>query len=402
MKMNYIVNTRHSEDAYRVYAKVHMEARATPLTKAVSILVGLFCIAGGVMAMMNGGFRVLYAITVLVGVLCILSQPLGLWNMRRRLLKNASNIQQNIDYFFDENGFTVEYAKQKGFDTVYIDTAGRLHIDEALMRELADINRYVHPDEILLTVDAMTGQDIVNVAKTFKETLPLTGLVVTKFDGDSRGGGVLSVKKITGVPIKFVGEGEKLEDMGVFHPDRMADRILGMGDVVSLVEKAQEKLDTEENARMAERMMQGQFTMDDLLKQFEQIEKLGPLGGIMKMLPGMNQYADMLDDAKTGKMMGRTKAIIQSMTKWERENPSKIRGSMKKRIAAGSGTRVDDVNKLLNQFSRMKKGMDRMAALNRSGNLNEQTLERMMNNAQAQMDPRQMQRMQQMMNKKKW
>ena len=287
----------------------------------------------------------------------------------------------------------MEYAKANGFDTVYIDTAGRLHIDEELMMELAEINRMVQPDEILLTVDAMTGQDIVNVAQAFKAALPLTGLVVTKFDGDSRGGGVLSVKKITGVPIKFVGEGEKLEDMGVFHPDRMADRILGMGDVVSLVEKAQEKLDTEENAKLAERMMSGEFTMDDLLKQFEQIEKLGPLGGLMKMLPGMNQYANMLDDEQTGKAMGKTKAIIQSMTPYERAHPEKIRGTMKKRIAKGSGTRVDDVNKLINQFGRMKKGMERMGNLQKSGNLNEETLEKMMNNAQNQMDPRMLQKM---------
>ncbi|MCR5794358.1 MAG: signal recognition particle protein, partial [Solobacterium sp.] len=197
----------------------------------------------------------------------------------------------------------MRYAEASGYDTVYIDTAGRLHIDEELMDELRRINALVHPDEILLTVDAMTGQDIVNVAKAFSEALPLTGLIVTKFDGDSRGGGVLSVKKITGVPVKFVGEGEKIDDMGVFHPDRMADRILGMGDVVSRVERAQEKMDLKETEKMAERMMNGQFTMDDMLKQFEQIEKLGPLSGIMKMLPGMNQYAGMLDETQANSAM---------------------------------------------------------------------------------------------------
>lgn len=279
----------------------------------------------------------------------------------------------------------IAYAQANGYDTVFIDTAGRLHIDEELMKELQDINAYVRPDEILLTVDAMTGQDIVNVAKAFADALPLTGLVVTKFDGDSRGGGVLSVKKITGVPVKFVGEGEKLDDMGVFHPDRMADRILGMGDVVTLVERAQEKLDMEENEKMAERMMNGQFTMDDMLKQFEQIQKLGPLSGIMKMIPGMNQYAGMLDETKANGAMAHTKAIIQSMTPYERAHPEKLRGTMKKRIAAGSGTRVDDVNKLINQFNKMKKAMDQVGMMQRNGNLNEESLERMMNSAQSQM-----------------
>ena len=276
----------------------------------------------------------------------------------------------------------MEYAEKNGFDTVFIDTAGRLHIDEALMNELKDINELVHPDDILLTVDAMTGQDIVNVAQAFKDALPLTGLVVTKFDGDSRGGGVLSVKKITGVPIKFVGEGEKIEDMDIFHPDRMADRILGMGDVVTLVEKAQEKLDLEEANKMAERMLAGQFTMDDMLKQFEQIQKLGPLGGIMKMIPGMNQYAGMLDEAKASDSMRHMKAIIQSMTLEERAHPEKMRGTMKKRVARGSGRSVDEVNKLINQFGKMKKLMDSMGNMQRNGSLNQESLEKMMGNAQ--------------------
>lgn len=276
----------------------------------------------------------------------------------------------------------MEYAEKNGFDTVFIDTAGRLHIDEALMNELKDINELVHPNDILLTVDAMTGQDIVNVAQAFKDALPLTGLVVTKFDGDSRGGGVLSVKKITGVPIKFVGEGEKIEDMDIFHPDRMADRILGMGDVVTLVEKAQEKLDLEEANKMAERMLAGQFTMDDMLKQFEQIQKLGPLGGIMKMIPGMNQYAGMLDEAKASDSMRHMKAIIQSMTLEERAHPEKMRGTMKKRVARGSGRSVDEVNKLINQFGKMKKLMDSMGNMQKNGSLNQESLEKMMGNAQ--------------------
>lgn len=271
----------------------------------------------------------------------------------------------------------MQYAEDKGYDTVLIDTAGRLHIDEVLMNELKDINEAVHPDDILLTVDAMTGQDIVNVAQAFKEALPLTGLVVTKFDGDSRGGGVLSVKKITEVPVKFVGEGEKIDDMDVFHPDRMADRILGMGDIVSLVEKAQEQIDQEESEKMAERMMNGQFSMDDLLKQMEMIQKMGPLGGIMKMLPGMSQYAGMMDDDKTGAAMRQTKAMIQSMTKYERAHPEKIRSTMKKRIARGSGMSVEDVNKLLNQFGRTKKAVDQLGMMQKNGSLNEEKLQEM-------------------------
>ena len=276
----------------------------------------------------------------------------------------------------------IAYAQEHNYDTVFIDTAGRLHIDEALMNELKEINEYVSADDILLTVDAMTGQDIVNVAQAFKDALPLTGLVVTKFDGDSRGGGVLSVKKITEVPVKFVGEGEKIDDMDIFHPDRMADRILGMGDIVTLVEKAQEKIDQEETEKMAERMMNGQFSMDDLLKQMQMIEKMGPLGGIMKMMPGMSQYAGMIDDAKTGDAMKQTKAIIQSMTKEERQHPEKIRSTMKKRIARGSGTSVDKVNKLLNQFGRTKKAVDALGSMQKNGKLNEESLEKMANQMQ--------------------
>ena len=215
---------------------------------------------------------------------------------------------------------------------------------------------------------------------------PLTGLVVTKFDGDSRGGGVLSVKKITGVPIKFVGEGEKIEDMNRFYPDRMADRILGMGDIVSLVEQAQEKLDTEENERIAKRMLEGQYTLDDMLKQFEQINKLGSFSGIMKMLPGMGQYAGMIDESKANGSMAKTKAIIQSMTKYEREHPEKLRGTMKKRIARGSGTKVDDVNRLINQFNRMKKTVGTLGAMNKAGTLNEESLGRMAENAPKQVE----------------
>ena len=274
------------------------------------------------------------------------------------------------------------YAREKNYDTVLIDTAGRLHVDEAMMQELQVINTLTHPQEILLSVDAMTGQDIVHVAETFAQALPLTGLVVTKFDGDARGGGVLSVKAITGLPIKFVGEGEKIEDMDLFYPQRMADRILGMGDVVSLVEKAQEKLDMEESERLAKAMMSGEFTMDDMLSQLEQMQKLGSLGGIMKMIPGFNQYAEMIDDAKTGKQMKRTRAIIQSMTKAERRDPGRMRSSMKRRVAAGSGTSLTEVTRCISSYEKMKKIMGTMGRMQKSGQLNETYLEKMMQHAQ--------------------
>lgn len=272
------------------------------------------------------------------------------------------------------------HAKEAGYDTVIIDTAGRLHVDETMMQELKDMEASVHPNEILLTVDAMTGQDIVNVTKSFQEALPLTGLVATKFDGDSRGGGVLSSKAITGLSIKFVGEGEKIDDLDAFYPERMADRILGMGDVVSLVEKAQEKIDVEESNRIAQRMMDGTFTMDDMLSQLDQIRKLGPLTGIMKLMPGFNQYADLVDDAKASDSMKHMRAIIQSMTPAERADPSRMRSSMKRRVAAGSGTSVTEVNKAINSYERMKKLMMSMGRLQKSGKLNEESLNKMMDN----------------------
>ncbi|MBQ1355390.1 MAG: signal recognition particle protein, partial [Solobacterium sp.] len=278
----------------------------------------------------------------------------------------------------------MEYAAEKGYDTVFIDTAGRLHVDDELMQELADINELVHCDEILLTVDAMTGQDIINVAQAFADQLPLTGLVITKFDGDSRGGGVLSVRRITNVPVKFVGEGEKIEDMDIFYPDRMADRILGMGDVVTLVEKVQETIDMEEAEKAAQRLMDGQFTLEDMLSQLEQMQKMGPLGGILKMLPGYSQYADLIDENQANNNMKKTKAIIQSMTPAERRSPEKLRGTMKRRIAAGSGTTVTDVNRLITQFEKTKKAMDAFSSMQRSGSLNEENLQKMMDRAEAQ------------------
>lgn len=259
------------------------------------------------------------------------------------------------------------YAKENGYDTVLFDTAGRLHIDEELMQELSDIKTEVKPDDILLTVDAMTGQDIVNVANSFHEQLSVTGLVVTKLDGDSRGGGVLSVRSITGVPVKFVGLGEKVEDLDVFHPDRMADRILGMGDILSLVEQAQEKMDIEATTKSANRMMSGKFTLNDMLLQFQQLKKMGSLGGIMKMIPGMNQMAGQLDEAKADNKMKKSEAIILSMTPEERENPDILRASRKNRIAKGSGTTVADVNRVISDFDKMKQVMKQMGGMSKNG-----------------------------------
>lgn len=261
----------------------------------------------------------------------------------------------------------VKYANAHGFDTVLIDTAGRLHIDEPLMNELKEIKENVNPDEILLTVDALTGQDIVNVAKSFHELLDVTGLIVTKFDGDSKGGGVLSVKTITGVPIKFTGVGEKVDDLEIFYPDRLAQRILGMGDVVSFVEKAQEQMDMEEAEKSAQRFMSGKFTMDDLLKQIEASQKMGPIASLVKMLPGMSEVSKQLEDSDADNQLKKTKAIIQSMTKAEREDPSIIRNSHKRRIAKGAGVEVGEINKLINQYDRMKKVMKQMSSLRGGG-----------------------------------
>ena len=250
-----------------------------------------------------------------------------------------------------------KYAKENGFDVMIVDTSGRLQIDAVLMQELKDIKQAVSPEEILLTVDAMTGQDIVNVANTFNDELNVTGLVVTKFDGDSKGGAVLSVKSITGVPIKFVGVGEKISDLDEFHPDRLADRILGMGDVVSLVEKAQEEFDEKRSEEIARNMMSGKFTLDDMLYSIEASRKLGPLSSIMGMLPGMGDYKNMINDEDADKNLKKVKAVIQSMTPEERKDPSRLRGTHKRRIAKGSGTTVDDVNKVINQYDKMKKVM---------------------------------------------
>ena len=249
-------------------------------------------------------------------------------------------------------------AKDYGNDILILDTAGRLHIDEKLMNELKDIKSEVSPDEILLVVDSMTGQDAVNVAKSFDELLDITGVILTKLDGDTRGGAALSVKAVTGKPIKFAGTGEKLDDLEVFHPDRMSSRILGMGDVLTLIEDAQNKLDEKKAEEMARKIMNDKLDFDDLNEQFNQIKRMGPLKGILSKLPGIgNQLDDVdIDD----RQIDWLQAMIYSMTPEERHNPSLINPSRKRRIAAGSGRTVEEVNKLLKQLEQMQKMIKQM------------------------------------------
>ncbi len=258
------------------------------------------------------------------------------------------------------------YARDHGYDLVIVDTAGRLHIDETLMEELKRIEAAVTPNEILLVVDSMTGQDAVTVADTFNKALPVTGIILTKLDSDTRGGAAISVKQVTGKPIKFSGTGEKLDDIEPFHPGRMASRILGMGDVLTLIEKAQETVDEKEAEKLAKKMAQNAFDMNDLLEQMQQIKKMGSVRSIVSMLPGAAKISD--ENIEQGdKQLKVIEAMIQSMTKRERENPSIINPSRKRRIAAGSGTRVEDVNRLLRQFEQMKQMMKKMGAFGKKG-----------------------------------
>ena len=251
---------------------------------------------------------------------------------------------------------SIKYANQKGYDMVFIDTAGRLQIDEVLMDELKNIKAEVNPDEILLTVDSMIGQESVNVAETFNNLLDITGVILTKLDGDTRGGAALSIRYVTGKPIKFVGMGEKLDTIEPFHPDRMASRILGMGDVLTLIDKAQAAYDEKQAAALEQKMRQQTFTLDDYLEQLGQLKNMGNLEQLMGMMPGVKPGA-MKDLKIDEKAMSHTEAIIHSMTKAERERPDIINASRKKRIAAGSGTSVEEVNKLLKQFEQMLKMM---------------------------------------------
>ena len=251
---------------------------------------------------------------------------------------------------------SIKFANQKGYDMVFIDTAGRLQIDEVLMEELKNIKAEVNPDEILLTVDSMIGQESVNVAETFNDLLDITGVILTKLDGDTRGGAALSIRYVTGKPIKFVGTGEKLDTIEPFHPDRMASRILGMGDVLTLIDKAQAAYDEKQAAELEQKMRQQTFTLDDYLEQLAQLKSMGNLEQLMSMMPGVKPGA-MKDVKIDEKAMAHTEAIIHSMTKAERERPDIINASRKKRIAAGSGTSVEEVNKLLKQFEQMLKMM---------------------------------------------
>jgi signal recognition particle subunit SRP54 len=254
-------------------------------------------------------------------------------------------------------------AKEEHHDYVLIDTAGRLHIDEALMDELKQIKEVTKPDEIFLVVDAMTGQDAVNVAQSFNEQLGLTGVILTKLDGDTRGGAALSIKAVTNTPIKFVGMGEKMDALEPFHPERMASRILGMGDVLTLIEKAQAAIDEEKAKELEQKMRTLSFTFDDFLEQLGQVRKMGPLDEIIKMLPGANKIKGLNNIQVDEKQISRVEAIIRSMTKEEKANPEIINASRKKRIAKGSGTSVQEVNRLLKQFEEMKKMMKMMTTM---------------------------------------
>ncbi len=254
----------------------------------------------------------------------------------------------------------IEYALKNGYDTMIIDTAGRLHIDEQLMQELVDVKSAVKPSEILLVVDSMTGQDAVTVADTFNKTLDITGVIMTKLDGDTRGGAALSIKAVTGKPIKFSGTGEKMEDLEPFHPERMASRILGMGDVLTLIEKAENAISQEEALKLTKKLKENSFDLEDYLQQLESMKKMGSLQDMMSMIPGLAGKINpntQIDE----KQIGRTKAIIQSMTPKERRNPDIIKASQRKRIAKGSGTSIQEVNQLLKQFDMTKNMMARMS-----------------------------------------
>lgn len=260
----------------------------------------------------------------------------------------------------------VQYAKKNGFDMVFLDTAGRLHVDEALMAELSDIRDAVHPTEILLVVDAMLGQDAVNVAESFNNLLDITGVVLTKLDGDTRGGAALSVRHTTGKPIKFVGTGEKLDTIEPFYPDRMASRILGMGDVLSLIEKAEQAIDEKKAAELEKKLRENSFTLTDYLDQLHQLKNMGSLESLIGMIPGMNK--GVMKDAKIDEnALKHTEAIILSMTTAERERPELINGSRRKRIAAGSGTSVEEVNRLMKQYDQMNKMFKQIGGMGRKG-----------------------------------
>lgn len=257
----------------------------------------------------------------------------------------------------------LEHAKENHYDYVIIDTAGRLHIDENMMQELKNIREKVKPDETLLVVDAMTGQEAVNVAESFHQQMELTGVVLTKLDNDTRGGAAISVKAVTGCPIKFAGMSEKIDGLEPFHPERMASRILGMGDMLSLIEKAQSGIDAEKAKELEKKMRNAEFTFDDFLDQMEQVKKMGPLDQIMEMMPGMNKMKGLKDMKVDERQLGRVEAIVKSMTKEEKRKPEILNAQRRKRIAAGSGTSIQDVNRLIKQFDDMRKMMKQFSSM---------------------------------------
>jgi signal recognition particle subunit SRP54 len=259
------------------------------------------------------------------------------------------------------------HAREGAYSTVILDTAGRLQIDEQMMREVQEIKTRTHPDEILLVADAMTGQEAVNVAEEFNKRVGLTGIVFTKIDGDARGGAAISIREVTGVPIKFLGTGERVGDVEPFHPDRLASRILGMGDVLSLIERAEGTLDQEEAMQAAQKMVEGSFDLEDFLKQLQQLKKMGPLGQLLEMIPGMSRYNDQLTPDVTDDQFKRIESIIQSMTREERHDPHVINASRKRRIARGSGHTVQDVNQLLREFREMQRMMKQLTGGKRLG-----------------------------------
>ncbi len=285
--------------------------------------------------------------------------------------------QLNIPVYAEEAGNkppdicvrAVTFAKENGYTTAILDTAGRLHIDEELMQEVATIRQRVHPQEVLLIADSMTGQDAVRVADEFNKTVGLTGLIMTKMDGDARGGAALSIREVTGVPIKFLASGEKADALEPFYPDRLASRILGMGDVLTLIERAQEQIDQKQAQKLEKKLREASFDLEDFLQQMRQIRKMGPLTQIMGMIPGFNKIADMpeVNEALQGDQMKHVEALILSMTPQERHHPEIINGSRKRRIAKGSGQTVQDVNQLLKSFEQMRQMMKQMAAMQKSG-----------------------------------
>ena len=268
-------------------------------------------------------------------------------------------------------------AEKNGYDLVILDTAGRLHVDEELMGELEEIKKACHPEEILLVVDAMTGQDAVNVAEKFNQSLGLDGVVLTKLDGDTRGGAALSVKAVTGKPIKFAGMGEKLDALEPFHPERMASRILGMGDVLTLIEKAQATVDLQKAQELERKLRQNEFTFEDYLEQIQQVQKMGPLDQLLDMLPGISKVKGLQGLEINEKDIKHVEAIIRAMTLLERRKPEIINGSRRKRIAIGSGTSIQDVNRTIKQFEQMQKMMKQFAQLQSGGKVSKKALAKM-------------------------